>query len=113
MGAGFAGLNDSVRQDVLRRLDTIAAYPHVEKVYIYGSYAKGTEGRDSDIDVAVFLDTPEDCLIQHYRALARICLNADVEIQVQTFRVNELADPCGIVEEIVAYGYEYHPNDTQ
>lgn len=102
-------MNERVRQDVLRRLDAISAYPEVVKVYVFGSYAKGTQNSESDIDVAVFLETPDSCLLRQYRALARLCLNAEVEIQVQTFRASELTEPCGIVEEIVAFGYEYHP----
>lgn len=34
------------------------AYP-VKKVILYGSYAKGTATKDSDIDVGVVIDLPE------------------------------------------------------
>lgn len=106
------GLPGDTLLDVRRRLNAIHAYPGVKKVYVFGSYAKGTATGESDIDVAAFIDTQDDHLLRPYRDLAHICLNADVEIQVQVFRLSELSEPCGIVEEIVSFGYEYDPESA-
>ena len=99
-------------KDLLREiLWRIAGLPQVSKIILYGSYAKGTQSDDSDLDLAVFFNTAEDCLLPQYRALASICSNPVLDIQVQAFHSYELVDPCGIMEEILAHGIEFDPRD--
>lgn len=97
------GRHAGVLSDICRR---IAALPGVESIVLYGSYAKGQAGSESDIDLAVFFDTQDECLIDRYRELARICANPQVDVQVQPFHTYELIRPCGIMEEVVTYGIE-------
>ncbi len=84
----------------------ISALPDVHKIVLFGSYAKGIAEPESDIDLAVFFDTEDDCLLRQYHELARICANTQVDIQVQPFHAYELLQPCGIIEEVVTYGIE-------
>ncbi len=84
----------------------ISALPDVHKIVLFGSYAKGIAEPESDIDLAVFFDTEDDCLLGQYHMLARICANTQVDIQVQPFHAYELFQPCGIIEEVVTYGIE-------
>ena len=43
--------------------DSVRRVLPVKNVYLYGSYARGTAGKDSDIDIAVIVDElPEDYL---------------------------------------------------
>jgi len=84
----------------------ISALPDVHKIVLFGSYAKGLAVPESDIDLAVFFDTEDDCLLRQYHDLARICANTQVDIQVQPFHAYELLQPCGIIEEVVTYGIE-------
>ncbi|HAX40912.1 MAG TPA: hypothetical protein DCY10_08570 [Clostridiales bacterium] len=87
----------------------IKALPDVEKIVLFGSFAKGNAKKQSDIDLAVFFDASDARLLRQYRQLARICVNATLDIQVQPFHTYELATPCGIIEEIEAYGLELCP----
>lgn len=80
--------------------------PGAEKVVLFGSYAKGEANRESDIDLAVFFSEKQDCLLEEYRQLARICANPIVDIQAQPFHAEELHAPCGIIDEVVTYGIE-------
>ena len=84
----------------------ISALPDVHKIVLFGSYAKGLAEPESDIDLAVFFNTEDDCLLKQYHELARICANTQVDIQVQPFHAYELLQPCGIIEEVVTYGIE-------
>ena len=84
----------------------ISELPGAERIVLFGSYAKGTAEAESDVDLAVFFRTEEDCLIEQYRALTRICSNPELDIQVQPFHTYELLQPCGIIEEVVTYGIE-------
>lgn len=87
-------------------LDRIRALQGVVRVIVYGSYAKGEQRPDSDIDVAVFFED-DNSLLERYRTLVGICSLPEVDIQVQAFDAAELKDPCGIVEEIVKYGVDF------
>ncbi|MEA4914624.1 MAG: nucleotidyltransferase domain-containing protein [Christensenella sp.] len=84
----------------------IYALPEVDKIVLFGSFAKGCAGCDSDIDLAVFVKNSDTRLLRSFRQLARICMNSEIDIQVQPFHTYELATPCGIIEEIEAYGLE-------
>lgn len=86
---------------------SIAQLPGVDRMVLYGSYAKGTSNEESDIDLAVFFSEKNDpLLLEEYRRLAHICATPDFDIQVQAFSVAELESPCGIIEEIDLYGVE-------
>ncbi len=100
--------NDSVRQQVIDCLDAVCAYPGISQVMIFGSYAKGTQTAASDLDVAAFVsEAAGEDLLPVFRALTKICLQAPIELQVQVFSETELSSPCGIVEEVVKYGFIY------
>lgn len=87
----------------------IYSLEQVGKVVLFGSYAKRCADIESDIDLAVFYDCLDARLLRQYRELARICVNPELDIQVQPFHTYELATPCGIIEEIEAYGLELRP----
>lgn len=87
-------------------IEPIARLPRAEKMVLYGSYAKGTNNEESDVDLAVFFNGDKQELIEEYRWLVRICMNPCWDIQVHAFNVSELVKPCGIVEEIDMYGIE-------
>ena len=82
----------------------------VERVILFGSYAKGCQKHESDVDLAVFFNCNDARLLDRYRQLARICVNSEIDIQVQPFHAYELSTPCGIIEEIQAYGIELRVN---
>ena len=91
--------------DCLRKVTDI---PSVEKIIIFGSRAKGNAREDSDVDIAVFFDLEESKMLECYRKLVHICTIPEVDIQIQAFPASELDNPCGIIEEIVKYGFVYH-----
>ncbi|MEA4823826.1 MAG: nucleotidyltransferase domain-containing protein [Clostridiaceae bacterium] len=87
----------------------ISALPGVEKIILFGSYAKHTQNAESDLDLAVFFNTDKVCLLEEYRSLVKICASTEENIEVQAFRTNELCDPCGIIGEITEFGVELWP----
>lgn len=90
-------------REICRQID---AMEHVERVIVFGSYAKGCPSSESDVDLAVFFRGGETSLVERYRLLARICADTEIDVQVQPFDACERNQPCGIVEEIVRYGVE-------
>ena len=91
---------------LLQIRDKVMQLPFAHSVVLYGSYAKGSYDASSDLDLAVFVKQGYPCHLQEYRQLVRICRTAVLDIQVQAFSVTELAEPCGIVEEIVEFGID-------
>lgn len=105
-------MDPAVRALIGRLSAPIAALAGAQTLVLYGSYAKGTQSVQSDVDLAVFFSTANTLpLLAEYRSLARICATSEFDVQVQAFSAGELESPCGIVEEIVRYGVELalHP----
>jgi predicted nucleotidyltransferase len=100
-------LPEEIKLSVERRLNIIKTLRGVEKIIIFGSYAKGTNEPSSDIDIAIFFNSEEPVLLEQFRTLSKICVCPEIDIQVQAFSISELNEPCGIIEEIVNYGIEY------
>jgi len=72
-------------------------------VVLFGSYSKGTYDRNSDIDIAVFVDK-ELNPYNFYKYAQKLTMKYPYDIQVLIFNKDELADPIGIVEEVAEYG---------
>jgi len=78
-------------------------YSGIEKVYIFGSYAKGLAGKDSDIDIAVVFDDvadPFDLQVQ----LMKIRRKYDSRIEPHVFRSADFEETYPLVAEIMKTG---------
>jgi predicted nucleotidyltransferase len=74
----------------------------VQKVILFGSYAKGTAREYSDIDVAVIVDKIDDILESEYK-LYELRRDIDEMIEPLIFEANS-SDPSGFLEEIQKTG---------
>jgi len=75
------------------------------KVILFGSYAKGNQNEDSDIDIAVVFDDYNN-LIDIQLELMRLRRKIDSRIEPHPFRLRDfnVSDP--LVNEIIRYGQE-------
>ncbi len=79
----------------------------VEKVILFGSYAKGTYRKDSDIDLAIISPNfKEDECIENMALLLCKANKLKADIQTIPFSMEEYNDPKGIMEEILNTGIE-------
>ena len=46
-------INDEIMESIKKYIEKISQYYKIDAIIIFGSYAKGTENEDSDIDIAV------------------------------------------------------------
>lgn len=99
-------LPSAVRLGLLDLRKNILSLPWVDRALLFGSFAKGSWGRESDVDLAVFVRRGAPCGLAEYKTLNRFCRGMALDVQIQIFSVEELDDPCGIVEEIVLYGWD-------
>ncbi len=79
----------------------------INKVILFGSYAKGQFSSDSDIDLAVFSD---DFIgmepIERFRFLFLEAADYRLDLQPLAFTISDLTEPAGIVAEILNTGQE-------
>ena len=70
-----------------------------KEVYLYGSYAKGTAHKDSDIDVAFVYDKYEsDTYLEDWAKLWR--LSHEVDIRIEPVIVDKNDDISGFLSDI-------------
>ncbi|MDP3112708.1 MAG: nucleotidyltransferase domain-containing protein [Thermodesulfovibrionales bacterium] len=77
---------------------------HVEKAYLYGSYAKGIENKWSDIDVAVISHGFTYDRFEERIRLMKIASDIDLRIEPVPFRPDTFADEDPLVWEIKKEG---------
>lgn len=88
-------------------LEAISKKIPIEKAILFGSYAKGTFTKDSDIDLAIFSNVfTNDNRLDDFRLLFREAMEFPVDLQPQPFTKDDLINPEGIVKEIFKTGVE-------
>lgn len=73
-----------------------------EKIVLYGSYAKGTNHLESDIDVAIIVNKVEGSFLDKEAKLYKIRRGFDVNIEPILLESNK--DRSGFLEHILSYG---------
>jgi len=82
----------------------ISEHLDIKKVLLFGSYAKGTNNEDSDIDVAIVVDNLEDDYFKTTPLLWKLRREIDDRIEPIIFEYNN--DKSGFLKEIEKYGIE-------
>ncbi|MDR3187836.1 MAG: nucleotidyltransferase domain-containing protein [Prevotellaceae bacterium] len=78
----------------------------VEKVYLFGSYAKGTPHEDSDIDIAFVVSRFEGDFFKVIPPMWK--LKRKVDVRIEPHVVARDADYAGFLDEIRRTGIEIH-----
>ena len=77
----------------------------VETIILFGSYAKGTNHQDSDIDIAIITDDFENSIFDEELNLTKLRRNIDLRIEPHLFRVEEFNNiETPLIQEIVDTG---------
>jgi predicted nucleotidyltransferase len=77
----------------------------VKKAYIFGSYAKGTQREDSDIDIAVILGSMDD-FFEVQMELFRRRRKIDLRIEPHPFDELDFSENNSVAAEIINSGIE-------
>lgn len=72
------------------------------KIVLFGSYAKGTNKEESDIDVAVIVEKINGSFLEKEAGLYKIRRNIDENIEPVLFEAG--SDKSGFLESILSYG---------
>ncbi len=73
-----------------------------KKIFLYGSYAGDNWHKDSDIDIAVVVDTIDDDYLEMASTLYR--LRRGIDDRIEPVLVEEKEDPSGFLKEIIRRG---------
>lgn len=98
---------ESIQKIVQDYVSNLSKQISVQKVILFGSYARGTTHEYSDVDVAVFSDYFKNMKRVdgiHYLLLS--AMDYDIDIEPQPFTMDEYEQPVGLVEEILKTGIE-------
>lgn len=79
-------------------------YFELEKVYLFGSYAKDTFGKNSDIDVAIVVNHIEGDYFSVNPLLWK--LRRQVDDRIEPILIEKDNDHANFLEEIQKYGIE-------
>jgi uncharacterized protein len=100
----MAARNDEHEQIARIFLDEIKKHYHVDSAYIFGSYAKGTQNRWSDIDLAVVSPDFSDDLFEERISLMLLADDIDERIEPKPFRPDSFNPIDPLVYEIQKHG---------
>ena len=95
--------NKKVLEIARKFASAIIANYDCKQIYLFGSYVKGTNNEDSDIDIAVIFDEFENILDMQLE-LMRLRRNIDSRIEPHPFRKEDFNLSNPIAYEILKHG---------
>lgn len=92
-----------VLNNVEKYVREISKYYNIQEVYLFGSYAKGTNNEDSDIDVAIIINSDSnifDLMVE----LMMLTQNIDLRIEPHPIKVKDFENGNPFVQEVIDTG---------
>ena len=103
----MADIPGSVTDTIQSFLRHVEEDIRVDKVFLFGSYARGNFREGSDIDLAIVSpDFKEEDCIDNMTRLLRKAMRVRADIQTIPFSPEEYNNPKGLMEEIRSTGIE-------
>lgn len=93
----------NILKSVEKYIKEISKYYSIKEVYLFGSYAKGINHEDSDIDVAIIINSDNnvfDLMVE----LMILTQNIDLRIEPHPIKVNDFEEGNPFVQEIIDTG---------
>ena len=92
-------------------IDSISNKYTIIQAFMFGSFAKGTNHDDSDIDVAVVVNNTED-IIDTQIDMMKLRRKVDLRIEPHPFVMSDFNQNDPLVSEILKYGVEIKSNEA-
>lgn len=86
-----------------RYIKEISKKFNIKEVYVFGSYAKGTNHEDSDIDIAIVLDSNSDT-IDLMVELMILTQKVDLRIEPHPIKTKDFEEGNPFIDEIKSTG---------
>ena len=98
-------INSEIKDIVLKYVEKICKNYKVEAIILFGSYAKGTEHEDSDIDIAIVIDKFKDNIIDEEVEFMNIRKGIDYRIEPHIIRIDDYKNvTTPFVKEVINTG---------
>lgn len=98
-------IDNELMQIIQKYVDKILENYNVEAIILFGSYAKGTQHKDSDIDIAVITDDIENDIFDEEVKLMILRKGIDYRIEPHIIRIQdykEVSTP--FIQEVINTG---------
>ncbi len=90
-------------------IDTISRKYSMLQSFLFGYFAKGDYNEDSDIDVAILINSVSD-IIDAQIDMMKLRRKVDLRIEPHPFRIQDFNNENPVVNEILKYGIELKGN---
>ena len=92
--------------EVLDNYKNLLALNHlpISSIYLFGSYSKGMQKENSDIDIAVFWDTETLNRFEADVQLLKLTRTIDLRIEPHSFCKGDMDDPDPFLQQILLNG---------
>ena len=84
-------------------IESISAKYNISQAFLFGSFAKGTNHDDSDIDIAIIVNSVSD-IIDTQIDLMKLRRKIDLRIEPHPFNLVDFNTSNPVVHEILKYG---------
>ena len=103
----MANIPKNILEIIIKYIQELSKEISIDKVIIFGSYAKNTYNEDSDIDIAIFSkDFKNTSIIEDMSFLLIKTSGLGIDLQPQPFTLDDYSNPDGLVKEILDTGIE-------
>jgi predicted nucleotidyltransferase len=103
----MAEKNDAVKKIIRHFLDEVRKNYNIDGAYLYGSYAKGTSNKWSDIDIAIISPDFSDDLFAERLTLMQLAASIDDRIEPKPFKAELFDRNDPLVDEIQKNGIQF------
>ena len=99
-------INDKLIMDIVQKyVDKVCENYKIEAIILFGSYAKGTQHKDSDIDIAIVTDDFQNDIIDEELKLMRLRRKIDKRIEPHLINIDDYRKASTpFIQEIIKTG---------
>lgn len=90
-------------------IDTLSTKYIITQAFMFGSYAKGTNHEDSDIDIAIVVKDSSD-IIDTQIEMMKLRRKVDLRIEPHPFMISDFNSDNPVVNEILKSGIQIKNN---
>lgn len=97
--------NELIMEIVKKYVEKICENYKIEAIILFGSYAKGTNNENSDIDIAIITDDFENDIFDEELKLMKLRRNIDTRIEPHLIRIKDYRNAeTPFVKEVIDTG---------
>jgi predicted nucleotidyltransferase len=93
-----------IKEIVVQFVSLVSEEFPIRMVYLFGSYAQGTAGEYSDIDLAVVSDNFEGSRFFDKKKLIKYLLKTSTDLEIHPYKTEDFSEDDPFVKEIMRTG---------